>query len=255
MRIDRLPVTVGIAGASCSGKSTLARLLIAQLGSGQVAYLPQDAYYKDQSHLPPAARDQVNFDHPDVLDLNLLAAHIRLIKNVSPVGMPTYDFTTHTRSCQISTIEPAPFILVEGILIFADSALRELLDYKIYVECPETLRLYRRLKRDIAERDRTWSSVLKQYFRTVRPMYNQFVAPTKRYADRIVWGVWDQAQRAGSQITTELMAEEKDLVIPTAVLTPKTAMAVAGKYQIPLPYITTEVTDGIPGTVPQSGRA
>jgi len=180
------PLVIGIAGGSGSGKTTLAQLILKRVGEDRIAYLPHDAYYKDLSDLPTNQRMAVNFDHPDSLDTDLLIQHVQQLRNYEPVDLPLYDFKTHTRTLQISRVEPRGVIMVEGILIFADPVLRKLLDVKIFVDTDPDIRLIRRLERDIRERGRTTEIVVNQYLTTVRPMHLEFVEPSKRYADVIV---------------------------------------------------------------------
>jgi len=179
-------VTVGVAGGTGSGKTTLVEALIERIGMKRIALLPHDAYYRDLSHLPLEERARVNFDHPDSLETELLAAHIQQLRAGGPIAMSQYDFVTHTRRQQRVIVEPRPVILVEGILIFVHPALRELLDIKLYVDTDADVRFIRRLQRDIEERGRTVQSVIEQYLATVRPMHLEFVEPSKRYADLII---------------------------------------------------------------------
>ena len=180
------PLVIAIAGGSGSGKTTVATEILKRVGSHRIAYLPHDAYYRDLKDLPPAQREQVNFDHPNSLETSLMIEHIRKLKNWEPIELPVYDFTTHTRTSRTIHIEPQRVILVEGILIFAEPALRELFDVKIFVDTDPDLRFIRRLERDIRERGRTTESVIRQYLNTVRPMQMDFVEPSKRYADVII---------------------------------------------------------------------
>jgi uridine kinase len=180
------PLVIGIAGGSGSGKTTLARLIINRVGQEHIAYLPHDAYYKDLSNLPPNQRALVNFDHPNSLETELLAEHIQMLKSGLPVDLPVYDFKNHVRTSQTIRIEPKPVIMVEGILIFSDPKLRNEFDVKIFVDTDSDLRFIRRLERDINERGRTTESVIRQYLATVRPMHQEFVESSKRYADVIV---------------------------------------------------------------------
>ncbi len=179
-------MVIGIAGGSGSGKTTVAQALMERVGAEHVAFLPHDAYYHDFSHLPPEARARVNYDHPDALETSLLIAHIERLKAGEPIERPIYDFTRHARAAETVRVEPRPIILVEGILIFAEHALRRLFDIKIYVDTDADLRFIRRLLRDVEERGRTVESVIRQYLETVRPMHLEFVEPSKRYADIIV---------------------------------------------------------------------
>ena len=180
------PITIGVAGGTGSGKTTVALKILERVGFDLVAYVPHDAYYRDASDLPPAERAQLNFDHPDSLDNDLMITHIRQLQANLPVEIPVYDFKTHSRTMETRHIDPQPVILVEGILIFADKRLREMMDVKIFVDCDADLRFIRRLQRDIEERERSPESVISQYLRTVRPMHLEFVEPSKRYADVII---------------------------------------------------------------------
>ncbi|GIV66841.1 MAG: uridine kinase [Chloroflexota bacterium] len=180
------PLVIAIAGGSGSGKTTVATEILKRVGSHRIAYLPHDAYYRDLKDLPRAQRDLVNFDHPNSLETPLMIEHIRKLKNWEAIELPVYDFTTHTRTDRTIHIEPQRVILVEGILIFAEPALRELFDVKIFVDTDPDLRFIRRLERDIRERGRTTESVIRQYLNTVRPMHMEFVEPSKRYADVII---------------------------------------------------------------------
>lgn len=180
------PLVIGIAGGSGSGKTTIASLIVERIGADHIALIAHDAYYKDLSALEPEERARVNFDHPDSLDTELFIEHLKLLKQGIAVDIPVYDFKTHTRAPYTVHVEPKPVILVEGILIFAEPALRALLDIKIYVDTDADIRFIRRLQRDIAERGRSSESVIQQYLTTVRPMHMEFVEPSKRYADVIV---------------------------------------------------------------------
>jgi uridine kinase len=180
------PVVIGVAGGTGSGKTTVAREILRRAGTEQISLIQHDAYYRDLGDLPPAQRAMQNFDHPDALDNRLLIAHLRELKAGRTIDMPVYDFTTHTRTAQVQRVEPRRVILVEGILIFADAALRRTMDVKIYVDTDADIRFIRRLERDIAERGRTMKSVIHQYLATVRPMHQEFVEPSKRHADVII---------------------------------------------------------------------
>lgn len=182
----RNPLVIGIAGGSGSGKTTLAHMVLDRVGRERIAYLPHDAYYKDLAALPPNQRMAINFDHPDSLDTDLLIHHVLQLKEYRAVDLPVYDFKNHTRTTEFTHIEPKPVIMVEGILIFADKTLRNLLDVKVFVDTDSDIRLIRRLERDILERGRTTEMVVRQYMATVRPMHLEFVEPSKRYADVIV---------------------------------------------------------------------
>jgi uridine kinase len=180
------PLVIGVAGGTGSGKSTVARHLAQNIGGARVAYIQHDNYYKDQGHLAPEARAQVNYDHPDSLDNDLLYHHIQELVAGRPADVPIYDFKTHRRTTETLLVEPRPVVLVEGILIFQDERLRNMMDLKIFVDTDADLRLIRRLRRDVAERGRTFESVIDQYLNTVRLMHLEFVEPTKRYADLII---------------------------------------------------------------------
>jgi uridine kinase len=179
-------LTIGIAGGSGSGKTTVAQEILSRVGPDRIAFLQHDSYYKDLSGLPPAQRAELNFDHPNSLETGLLTQHILDLRDGKAVEVPIYDFSTHSRTSRTFTVAPRRVILVEGILIFADAALRELFDVKIFVDTDADIRFIRRLERDISERGRTTESVIKQYQQTVRPMHLEFVEPSKRYADVII---------------------------------------------------------------------
>ena len=179
-------VIIGIAGGSGSGKTTVANAILKAVGKENIAYLPHDAYYKDLSDLPPMQRKQVNFDHPDSLDNDLLVEQIQTLKDHRPIELPVYDFTTDSRTDQTILVKPHRVIIVEGILIFSDPKLRELFDVRLFVDTDADIRFIRRLQRDINERGRTTENVINQYLKTVRPMHLEFVEPSKRYADVII---------------------------------------------------------------------
>jgi uridine kinase len=180
------PLTIGIAGGSGSGKTTVAQTILQRVGPDRISFLQHDAYYKDLSGLPPAQRAEVNFDHPNSLESELLTQHILQLKNGQPVEVPIYDFSTHSRTEGTYTVQPRGVILVEGILLFTEAALRDLFNVKIFVDTDSDLRFIRRLQRDISERGRTMETVVKQYLSTVRPMHLEFVEPSKRYADVVI---------------------------------------------------------------------
>lgn len=180
------PLVIGIAGGTGSGKTTIANVILGRVGTQHIAYLPHDGYYKDLKDLPVAQRDMINFDHPDSLDTDLLIQHLKQLRGWNPIDLPVYDFKTHTRTSRSLTVQPQSVIIVEGILLFAEQALRDEFDVKIFVDTDPDIRFIRRLQRDIAERDRTTDSVIHQYLNTVRPMHLEFVEPSKRYADVII---------------------------------------------------------------------
>ncbi|HEX7557162.1 MAG TPA: uridine kinase [Leptolinea sp.] len=180
------PLVIGIAGGTGSGKTTVASVILNKVGRSRIAYIPHDAYYKDLRHLSPIRRQEINFDHPDSLESELMVEHIKDLQAWKHVSLPIYDFTTHTRTTQVIEVKPSRVILVEGILIFTEASLRDMFDVKIFVDTDPDIRFIRRLQRDIAERGRTMESVVTQYLSTVRPMHLEFVEPSKRYADVII---------------------------------------------------------------------
>jgi uridine kinase len=183
---NHAPLVIGIAGGSGSGKTTVAQTILQRVGPDRISFLQHDAYYKDLSGLPPAQRAEVNFDHPNSLENELLIEHILQLREGKAVAIPIYDFSNHSRTDKTYPVQPRGVILVEGILIFAEPELRKLFDVKIFVDTDSDLRFIRRLQRDLAERGRTTESVVKQYLSTVRPMHMEFVEPSKRYADVII---------------------------------------------------------------------
>lgn len=177
---------IGICGGTGSGKTTVARRILEAVDRDYVAYLQHDSYYRNLGDMPVELRHQINFDHPDALDNDLFANHVRALRAGDAVEMPLYDFATHTRRPETVRVEPRPILILEGILIFSDAKLRELMDLKIFVDTADDLRFIRRLRRDVSERGRSVELVIKQYLETVRPMHEQFVEPSKRYADVII---------------------------------------------------------------------
>ena len=177
---------IGICGGTGSGKTTVANRILESVSAQDVAFIQQDSYYRNLKDMPLDYRHQVNFDHPDALDNDLLVNHIRRLKAGEPVELPVYDFKTHARQNETLPLDPKPIVIIEGILIFTDPRLLEQIDIKIFVETPDDIRFIRRLRRDIDERGRTLESVIEQYLATVRPMHMQFVEPSKRYADVII---------------------------------------------------------------------
>ena len=177
---------IGIAGGSGSGKTTIAEALTEAIDG--VAYIKHDAYYRHRSDLNFEERSRLNYDHPDSLETALLVEHLELLRSGLPFEQPVYDFSQHLRSDVTVPVAPAPVVIVEGILVLADAALRSLMDLKVFVDTDPDLRLARRLERDISERGRTPASVLVQYLASVRPMHNDFVEPSKRHADIIIPG-------------------------------------------------------------------
>lgn len=180
------PLFIGVAGGSGSGKTTVAEALIEAIEG--VALVEHDWYYRHMPHLSYEQRSRVNYDHPDSLETDLLVEHLEALRAGRPVDRPVYDFTEHLRAERTIPLAPAPVVVVEGILVLADDALRSLLDLKVFIDTDPDLRLARRLERDIRERGRSVESVLAQYLATVRPMHNEFVEPSKRHADLIIPG-------------------------------------------------------------------
>jgi len=179
-------ILIGIAGGSGSGKTLVARTIIRDLGSSRVAIVDQDSYYRDLDDIPLAERDLRNFDHPDAFDNELLRSHIRDLLDGKTIQQPIYDYTRHARLKETKTIGDHAVIVLEGILIFTDEELRDLMDIKLFIDADPDVRLLRRIERDIKERGRAIETILRQYQATVRPMHLQFVEPSKRYADLIV---------------------------------------------------------------------
>ncbi|MGG3999574.1 uridine kinase [Anoxybacillus kestanbolensis] len=180
------PVVIGVAGGSGSGKTTVTKAIYEHFRGHSILMLEQDFYYKDQSHLPFEERLKTNYDHPLAFDNDLLIEHINKLLNYEPIDKPVYDYTLHTRSNDVIRVEPKDVIILEGILVLEDERLRNLMDIKVYVDTDADIRIIRRLLRDIKERGRTLESVIEQYVNVVRPMHNQFIEPTKRYADIII---------------------------------------------------------------------
>ena len=177
---------VGVAGGTASGKTTISEAILDRVGRERVAFIQHDAYYRDLGPLSFEERCQVNYDHPDSLESDLLVAHLDALCRGEPVEVPRYDFTLHARRAETRRVDPRPVILVEGILIFVEPQLCERFDIKVYVDADADLRFIRRLRRDVSERQRTVESVIEQYLSTVRLMHLEFVEPSKRYADVIV---------------------------------------------------------------------
>lgn len=179
------PLFIGLAGGSGSGKTTIAEEVVDRL-DGRVALLHHDAYYRHLVELSFEERTRVNYDHPNSLETELLIEHLEMLRSGLAIDHPVYDFAVHLRAGETIRIEPAPVVVVEGILVLSEPELRSELDLKIFVDTDADLRLARRLERDINERGRSVDSVIKQYFDTVRPMHLEFVEPSRRYADLII---------------------------------------------------------------------
>ena len=198
------PVIIGIAGGSGSGKTTIAKSVVTAVGANTVSLIQHDAYYRDQPDLALEERAKVNYDHPDSLETELLIHHIEELRAGREVRRPVYDFSTHARTADTVLVRPEPVVVIEGILVLSEPDLRSVMDLRIYVDADSDLRLMRRLRRDIIERERTLDSVMRQYEETVRPMHLQFVEPSKRYADIIVPGGYN----AGAVGTITLMIRD-----------------------------------------------
>ena len=183
---DGRPLFIAIAGGSGSGKTTIARSVVDLVGKDRVIYLQQDAYYRNNAHLSLEDRAKINYDHPDSLELELMVTQLDALRDGLPIERPVYDFAAHNRTAETITLVPQPAVIVEGILVLSDPRLRERFDLRVYIDTDADLRLIRRLRRDIIERGRTVDSVLAQYEKTVRPMHDRFVEPSKRYADIII---------------------------------------------------------------------
>jgi uridine kinase len=179
-------VVIGVAGGTGSGKTTVADAIVARIGASRIAFLQHDSYYRDLAGCDRKLVLHHNFDHPDALESELLAEHVRDLKAHRFIEVPVYDFTRHVRTGATRRVEPRGVVLVEGILIFAEPVLRDLFDIKIFVDTDADLRFIRRLRRDLVERGRSVESVIAQYLETVRPMHLEFVEPSKRWADLII---------------------------------------------------------------------
>ncbi len=182
----KTPLFIGITGGSGSGKTTIVNRIFSEVPEKSIAIIEQDSYYKDQSHLSYDDRCKTNYDHPFAFDTDLLLEHIELLKNGQAIEKPLYDYEIHNRKEETMLVEPKEIIIIEGLLVFYDERIRNLLDIKIFVDTDADLRLIRRIIRDINERARTVDSVIAQYINTVRPAHEQFIEPTKKYADIIV---------------------------------------------------------------------
>lgn len=179
-------VIIGIAGGTGSGKTTVARSIYDRVGRDRIEWISHDSYYRNFEGLSPEEKHHINFDHPDSLETELLARHLDVLVKGSAVEVPIYDFTTHSRKYDTVRVEPRKVVIVEGILVLAEPELRKRIDIKLFVDTPSDIRFMRRLVRDIKSRGRSMESVIEQYMTTVRPMHEEFVEPSKRYADLII---------------------------------------------------------------------
>jgi uridine kinase len=184
--MTKKPVVIGVAGGSGSGKTSVTRSIIESFKGHSILMLEQDYYYKDQSGLPFEERLKTNYDHPLAFDNDLLIAHVNTLLKYQPINKPVYNYSLHTRSDEMILVEPREVIILEGILVLEDERLRDLMDIKLFVDTDADIRIIRRLSRDIKDRGRSIDSVIEQYVNVVRPMHNQFIEPTKRYADIII---------------------------------------------------------------------
>lgn len=180
------PVLIGIAGGTGSGKTTVARAIYERVGKDRIEWISHDAYYRSFEGLSAEDRHHINFDHPDSLETELLVRHLDALSKGSSVEVPIYDFTTHARKVETNRAEPRRVVIVEGILVLAEPELRKRINIKLFVDTPADIRFLRRLLRDIKSRGRSVESVVEQYITTVRPMHEEFVEPSKRYADLII---------------------------------------------------------------------
>ena len=204
---------IGIAGGTGSGKTTIARAIAAALPREHVTILEHDHYYRDRSDLSPEERAQLNFDHPDSLDTALLIEHLMALRAGRTADIPGYDFTTHARRKEATATRPTSVIIVEGILVFTDEALRKLFDVKIFVDTDADIRVMRRIRRDIEQRGRTFQSVRDQYYRTVRPMHLAYVEPSKRWADILI------PEGGDNRVALDLVVNKLRMVIAQATST------------------------------------
>ena len=206
---SKRPLIIGIAGGSCSGKTTVTHAIYDVFKDHSVVVIEQDYYYKDQSHLTFEERLFTNYDHPLAFDTDLLIEHIHALLDRKSIEKPVYDYVNHTRSNEVIHVDPKDVIIVEGILVLEDERLRGLMDIKLFVDTDSDLRIIRRIERDIKERGRTADSVIEQYLSAVRPMHNMFIEPTKRYADVII------PEGGGNDVAIDLMVTKIKTILET----------------------------------------
>jgi uridine kinase len=180
------PVVIGVAGGTGSGKTTVVREIVSRLGPEDVAVIQHDSYYRDRSGIPPGERARINYDHPDALETPLLVEHVGRLHAGHAIDVPVYDFSTHTRTSDVVPLTPHKVVIVEGILVLAEAALRDMMAIRVFVDTDADIRMIRRLRRDMRDRGRTLESVVEQYLETVRPMHLEFVEPSKRHAHVII---------------------------------------------------------------------
>lgn len=207
--MNKRPVVIGIAGGSCSGKTSVTRAIYEVFRNHSVVVIEQDYYYKDQSHMTFEERLETNYDHPLAFDTDLLIEHINALLNRQPIEKPVYDYVQHTRANETIRVEPKDVIIVEGILVLEDERLRNLMDIKLFVDTDSDLRIIRRIQRDINERGRTTESVIEQYLSAVRPMHNLFIEPTKRYAHVII------PEGGDNEVAIDLMVTKIKTILET----------------------------------------
>lgn len=203
------PVVIGIAGGSCSGKTSVTNAIYDVFRDHSVVVIEQDFYYKDQSHLTFEERLGTNYDHPLAFDNDLLIQHIKKLLSRQSIEKPVYDYVQHTRAKEVIHVEPVDVIILEGILVLEDADLRDLMDIKLFVDTDSDLRIIRRIMRDIKERGRTTDSVIDQYLTAVRPMHNLFIEPTKRYADIII------PEGGDNEVAIDLMVTKIKTILET----------------------------------------
>ena len=205
---EKRPIIIGVTGGSGSGKTTVAHAIFDQLHGNSIQIITQDTYYNDQSEMSMAERKAVNYDHPLAFDTALLVQQLDQLRHNQAIEMPVYDYEQYTRSSETVHVEPQDVIILEGILILDDERLRNLMDIKVFVDTDSDLRIIRRIKRDMQERGRSLDSVINQYLATVKPMYHQFIEPTKRYADIIV------PEGGQNQVAIDLLATKvRDILV------------------------------------------
>jgi uridine kinase len=206
---SKRPLIIGIAGGSCSGKTSVTHAIYDVFKDHSVVVIEQDYYYKDQSDLTFEERLLTNYDHPLAFDTDLLIEHIHALLERKSIQKPVYDYVNHTRSNEVIHVEPKDVIIIEGILVLEDERLRGLMDIKLFVDTDSDLRIIRRIERDIKERGRTADSVIEQYLSAVRPMHNMFIEPTKRYADVII------PEGGGNNVAIDLMVTKIKTILET----------------------------------------
>ena len=210
--MTKRPVVIGIAGGSCSGKTTVTRAIYDVFRDPSVVVIEQDYYYKDQSHMTYEVRLSTNYDHPLEFDPDLLIDNVNELLKYNAIEKPVYDYVAHTRAKEVIPVEPKDVIIIEGILVLEDKRLRDLMDIKLFVDTDSDLRIIRRIQRDIEERGRTADSVIDQYLTAVRPMHNMFIEPTKRYADVII------PEGGGNEVAIDLMVTKIKTILETNVI-------------------------------------